>query len=185
MCISHTYKAKPKLYVIYAAGIGKWGIVVLLWSHLSVVVLYGSEERQTWLLGQKREETLRDGIQTEGRGSAQGSERLWATQSSAFCKSVANFGWHRRLNLCSNVRLWCSLLLHVAMPNTTGVNSLPFMHMTQLLWKLVSTWKPGEQAVHSLVENSYLYFFWSMILNLGYTLKSPGSLKNGGSHDSA
>lgn len=115
----------------------------------------------------------------KGGGLTQGSERLRATQSSAFYQSVPDFGWHRRLNLCSNVRLWCSLLLHVTVPNTTGVNSLPFMYMTQLLWKLVSTWKPGEQAVHPVVENSYLYFSWSMILNLGYTLKSSGSLKNG------
>lgn len=51
--------------------------------------------------------------------------------------------------------------------------------LTQLLWKLVPTQKPGKQAVHPLVENSHFYFFWSMILNLGYTLQSPGSVKNG------
>lgn len=76
MWIPHTYKHKPKLHVIYIVGSAKWGIVVLLWPHLSVTDLYVSEERPSVAIRIERtgRRHFTDGEQMKGRDSAQKSE---------------------------------------------------------------------------------------------------------------
>lgn len=144
MWIPHTYKHKPKLHIIYVVGIEKWGIV-LLWSHLNVVDLYGSEERPSVAI---RIEHGGDISQMVSKWRAETHHRSlrvneshkgpWLEQSPAYHQPVPIFGQHRRLNRCPNERLLCGLLLLVAVPNTIGVSSLPLKHTDSISLKAVA-----------------------------------------------